>query len=399
MAKGDHLYDCYNPPKVSFERGEGAYLYTKDNDKYLDFIAGISVTAFGHAHPELVQTVKDQSEKLWHLSNLFRVDGQHELAGKYCKALPWADKVFFTNSGAEAVECAMKTARRYQFGEGRPQRIDILTFSGAFHGRTNAAINATGNPKYLEGFGPALPGYINLPFGDHDALEAAISETTAAIMVEPVQGEGGLRPLPPECLRGLRELCDKNDLVLIYDEVQCGASRTGKLFAHEWAGESAYPDIIAAAKGIGGGFPLGACIASGEVAKHMVPGTHGTTYGGNPLAMAVGNKAFDIMSDEAFLDHVVQISNVLKQQFESLKDEFPDIVEDVRGKGLLCGMKLKKKNVDVRLALFDKGLLVGTAGDNVLRMAPPLIITADHIREAVGKLREVFTQARQWDDV
>lgn len=399
MAKGDHLFDCYNPPKVSFERGEGAYLYTDKGERYLDFIAGIAVTALGHAHPDLVETVKNQSEKLWHLSNLFRVEGQHELARKYCDALPWADKVFFTNSGAEAVECAMKTARRYQFGQGRSQRIDILTFSGAFHGRTNAAINATGNPKYLEGFGPALPGYINLPFGDHEALKAAISETTAAIMVEPVQGEGGLRPLPAECLRGLRALCDEHDLVLIYDEVQSGAGRTGKLFAHEWAGEDAQPDIIAAAKGIGGGFPLGACIASNEVAKHMVPGTHGTTYGGNPMAMAVGNKAFDIMSDQAFLDHVVQVSNVLKQQFESLKDAFPDVVEDVRGKGLLCGMKLKKKNVDIRMALFEKGLLVGTAGDNVLRMAPPLIITADHVREAVGKMREVFTDAQGWDDV
>lgn len=399
MAKGDHLFDCYNPPKVSFERGDGPYLYTKNGERYLDFIAGIAVTALGHAHPELVKTVQTQSEKLWHLSNLFRVDGQHELAGKYCKALPWADKVFFTNSGAEAVECAMKTARRYQFGEGRPQRIDILTFSGAFHGRTNAAINATGNPKYLEGFGPALPGYINLPFGDHEALKAAISDTTAAIMVEPVQGEGGLRALPLECLRGLRELCDENDLVLIYDEVQCGAGRTGKLFAHEWAGEAGAPDIIAAAKGIGGGFPLGACIASQEAAKHMVPGTHGTTYGGNPLAMAVGNTAFDIMSDAAFLANVTDVANYMKQQFEGLKDAFPDVVEDVRGKGLLCGMKLKKKNVDVRLALFDNGFLVGTAGDNVLRMAPPLVITQDHVREAVEKLRAVFEVAQGWDDV
>ncbi|MEP1231634.1 MAG: aspartate aminotransferase family protein [Litorimonas sp.] len=399
MAKGDHLYDCYNPPKISFDRGEGAYLYTKDGDKYLDFIAGISVTAFGHGHPDLVQAVKDQSEKLWHLSNLFRIDGQHDLADKYCNALPWAGKIFFTNSGAESIECALKTARRYQFGQGHPERIDILTFSGAFHGRTLASVNATGNPKYLEGFGPGLPGYVNLPFGDHDALKAAITDTTAAIMVEPVQGEGGLRALPAECLRGLRELCDENGLVLIYDEVQCGAGRTGKLFAHEWAGEDAYPDIITAAKGIGGGFPLGACIASEEVAKHMVPGTHGSTYGGNPMAMAVGNIAFDIMSDPAFLENVVEMSNVMKQQFESLKDEFPDVVVDVRGKGLLCGMKLKKNNVKVRMALFDDGFLVGTAGDNVLRMAPPLIISPEHIREAVGKLRKVFTQAQDWDDV
>ena len=402
MAKGDHLFDCYAPPPLEFSHGEGAYLYADNGDRYLDFIAGISVMAFGHGHPKMVRTVKEQSEKLWHLSNLFRIPGQHELANKYCAALPWADKVFFTNSGAEALECAMKTARRYHYSNGNPERIDIISFTGAFHGRTHATINATGNPKYLKGFGPALPGYVHVPFNDHEALNAAIGETTAAILIEPVQGEGGLRPLPEACLRGLRELCDEKGILLIYDEVQCGAGRTGKLFAYEWAcgadGYGGHPDIIAAAKGMGGGFPLGACIASEEAAAGMVPGTHGTTYGGNPLAMAVGNTAFDLMSEDGFLDNVNQVSNFLKQQFEALKDEFPEVVVELRGKGLLCGMKLKKTAKDVKNLALTNGLLAGTAGDNVLRLAPPLIITEDHVREAIEILRKTFTAARDMDD-
>lgn len=398
MAKGDHLYDCYTPPAVTFERGEGPYLYTADNDRYLDFIAGISVNAFGHAHPKMIGAITEQASKVWHLSNLFRIPGQHELASRYCDAAKFADKVFFTNSGAEAIECAMKTARRYQFSIGKPEKIDIITFQGAFHGRTTAAINATGNPKYLEGFGPALPGFIHLPFGDHDALKETIGETTAAVMVEPVQGEGGLRPLPEACLRGLRELCDEHGALMIFDEVQCGAGRTGKFFAYQWA-EDVEPDIVAAAKGIGGGFPLGACLASSKAASGMVPGTHGTTYGGNPMAMAAGIQAFDLLTEDGFMDHVIKVSNFLKQQFEGLKDEFPDVVAEIRGKGLLCGMKLKKKNVDVRLKLMDRGLLVGTAGDNVLRLAPPLIITEDHVREAITMLSDAFKDAQDWDDV
>ena len=397
MAKGDHLFDCYTPPAVTFERGEGPYLYTDKNEKYLDFIAGISVNAFGHAHPAMIEAVTEQAGKVWHLSNLFRIPGQHELATRYCEIAEFADKVFFTNSGAEAIECAMKTARRYQYSIGKPEKIDIISFQGAFHGRTTAAINATGNPKYLEGFGPALPGYIHLPFGDHEALKDAMGETTAAVLVEPVQGEGGLRPLPEACLRGLRELCDAHGALLIYDEVQCGAGRTGKMFAYQWV-EGAEPDLVAAAKGIGGGFPLGACIASAKAASGMVPGTHGSTYGGNPLAMAAGIKAYDMLTEDGFMENVIKVSNFLKQQFESLKDEFPDVVTEIRGKGLLCGMKLKKKNVDVRLKLMDKGLLVGTAGDNVLRLAPPLIITEDHVRESMAIMRDVFTEARGWDD-
>lgn len=398
MSEHDHLYDCYAPPEQVFVRGEGAYLYTDKGEKYLDFIAGISVNCLGHNHPVPVQALKDQADKVWHLSGMYRLEGAEQLSKKYCDALPFAEKVFFTNSGAEALECAMKTARRFHYDNGEPERYDILTFQGAFHGRTFATVNAGGNPAYLKGFGPALPGFISLPFGDHDALKAAVSEKTAAILVEPVQGEGGLRPLPTQCLQGLRQLCDEHGILLIYDEVQCGAGRTGKLFAHQWA-EGAEPDIMAVAKGVGGGFPLGACLATKKVAACMVPGTHGSTYGGNALATAVGSAVFDEISKPEFLDNVTRVSNFLVQQFEALKDEFPDVVVELRGKGLLCGMQLKKVAKDVRMIAMDKGLLAGSAGDNTLRLAPPLIITEDHAREAVAILRESFAEARALPDV
>jgi len=397
MAKGDHLYNTYKPPVHDFVRGEGAYLYTENGDKYLDFIAGISVNCLGHNHPAPKAALIEQANKVWHLSGMFQLTEAKKLAKKYCDALPFAEKVFFTNSGAEAIECAMKTARKFHYDNGQPERFDIITFQGAFHGRTFATINAGGNPKYLKGFGPALPGFIHLPFGDHDALKEAISETTAAILVEPVQGEGGLRPLPEVCLRGLRELCDEKGILLIYDEVQCGAGRTGKLFAHQWT-EGAEPDIMAVAKGVGGGFPLGACIATEEAAAGMVPGTHGSTYGGNPLAMAVGNAVWDEISKPEFLEQVERVSNFLKQQFESLKDEFPDVVKELRGKGLLCGMQLKKPAIEVRRMMLEHKMLGGSAGDNVLRLAPSLIITEEHVREAVGILRECFKEAQSLDD-
>ncbi len=397
MSTNEHMYDCYKPPEQLFVRGEGAYLYTDKGEKYLDFIAGISVNCLGHNHPVPKAALMEQADKVWHLSGMYRLEGAEKLSKKYCDALPFADKVFFTNSGAEALECAMKTARKYHYDNDEPERYDILTFQGAFHGRTFATINAGGNPKYLKGFGPALPGFISLPFGDHDALEAAVTERTAAILVEPVQGEGGLRPLPTQCLQGLRKLCDEKGILLIYDEVQCGAGRTGKLFAHQWA-ENAEPDIMAVAKGVGGGFPLGACIASAKTAAGMVVGTHGSTYGGNPLATAVGNAVWDEISQPEFLDHVVKVSNFLTQQFESLKDEFPDVVVEIRGKGLLCGMQLKKTALDVRKIAMAKGLLGGSAGDNTLRLAPPLIITEEHVREAVGILRESFKEAQSLPD-
>lgn len=397
MGAHDNLYNCYVPPQELFVRGEGAYLYTDKDEKFLDFIAGISVNCLGHNHPVPVNALKEQADKVWHLSGMYRLKGAEELSKKYCDALPFAEKVFFTNSGAEALECAMKTARKFHYDNGQPERYDILTFSGAFHGRTFATINAGGNPKYLKGFGPALPGFISLPFADHEALEAAVSDTTAAILVEPVQGEGGLRPLPTQCLQGLRKLCDEKGILLIYDEVQCGAGRTGKLFAHQWA-ENAEPDIMAVAKGVGGGFPMGACLATEAVAAGMVPGTHGSTYGGNPLAMAVGSAVFDEISKPEFLAQVVRVSNFLVQQFESLKDEFPDVVGELRGKGLLCGMQLKKTALDVRKIAYGKGLLGGSAGDNTLRLAPALIITEDHVREAVGILRETFKEAQALPD-
>ena len=397
MAENDHIYNCYSPPPQEFVKGEGVYLYTEDGEKYLDFIAGIAVSGLGHNHPALVNAITDQAGKLLHLSNMFRTKGQYELADKYCEAT-FADKVFFTNSGAEAVECAIKTARRCQFVEGNKERYEILTCKGAFHGRTMATINAGGNPKYMEGFGPVMPGFTNLPFGDFDAIKNAISDKTAAILMEPVQGEGGVRALPVQFLKDVRALCDEHGLILIYDEVQCGAGRTGKLFAHQWADGEADPDVMAVAKGMGGGFPMGACLATERAAKGMVVGTHGSTYGGGPLAMAAGNAVFDELTDPGLMANVNKVSNYLTQQFEALKDAHPDVVEDVRGKGLLCGMKLKKKALDVRNLAREHNLLVGNAGDNVLRMVPPLIISEENVREAIAILDKVFTQAKSMED-
>jgi len=398
MPQGDNIYDCYRPPEVEFVRGEGAYLYTENGDRYLDFIAGIAVNGLGHGHPALIEAVKSQSEKLWHLSNMFKIPGQKELAKKYCDALGWAGKVFFTNSGAEAVECAMKTARRYHYDNDDKERYEIITFTGAFHGRTMGTINAGGNPKYLKGFGPALPGFTHLDFAELDNLGEHLSEKTAAVLFEPVQGEGGLRPIPIDTLVKIRNQCTENGTLLIYDEVQCGAGRTGKLFAHQWAGGKADPDIMAAAKGIGGGFPLGACIAREEIAKVMVPGTHGSTYGGNPMAMAVGHAAFDALTEPGMMAHVNKVSNFVKQQFEGLKDEFPEVVDEIRGKGLLIGLRLKKEALAVRKNALTKNLLLGSAGDNVMRMAPPLIIDETHVREAIAVLRECFEEARSLED-
>ncbi|MFP4519114.1 MAG: aspartate aminotransferase family protein [Oceanicaulis sp.] len=380
------LMETYAPPDLDFERGEGVYLFEKGGDTYLDFISGIAVNGLGHAHPKAVAALKEQAEKLWHTSNMFRVPGQIELAEKYCRD-SFADRVFFTNSGAEAMEAALKTARHYHYANGRPDKYRIITVTGAFHGRTFGAINAGGNEKYLEGFGPRMEGFDQVPFGDHDALRAAITEETAAICVEPVQGEGGVRAIPDVCLRGLRELCDEHGLLLIYDEVQCGAGRTGKMWAHEWAGD-AKPDIMAVAKGVGGGFPMGACLATDAAGEHMVVGTHGSTFGGNPLAMAVGNVVYDELSRPDFLQHVVDVSNTLRQQLAGLADAHPGKVEEVRGRGLLVGLKLTEGYVNKKLAAKarDHHLLMGAAGDNVARLAPPLIITEDHVREAVGAL-------------
>ncbi len=319
MAEATPLYQTYNRAPLRFERGEGVWLVTETGERYLDFAAGVAVTSVGHGHPHVVGALKEQADKIWHLSNLYEVPGQEVLA-KRLTEVTFADRVFFTNSGAEALECAIKTARRYHFAKGHPEKFHIITMEGAFHGRTIATIAAGGQEKYLEGFGPKAPGFDQVPFGDIDAVKAAISDATAAILVEPVQGEGGIRPIPVEMLKALRAICDEHGLLLILDEVQCGVGRTGKLFAHEWAGIT--PDLMAVAKGIGGGFPLGACLATEEAAYGMKAGTHGSTYGGNPLAMAVGNAVLDVVLADGFLENVRDTALVFRQGLASLKDRF-----------------------------------------------------------------------------
>jgi len=388
----DHIMGVYNRAPLAFERGEGVRLYTAEGEAYLDCMAGIAVNALGHAHPKLVQAVKDQAEKLWHVSNVFQIPGQAALASRLCE-VSFADVVFFTNSGTEAVECALKVARKYHSARGAPERIDVIGFDGSFHGRSYGAINAAGNPSYVEGFGPRLPGYINLTFGDHEALKAAIaSPTTAAVIIEPVQGEGGARAVPDVCLRGLRELCDEHGVLLIYDEVQCGLGRSGRLFAYEWSG--AAPDIMAVAKALGGGFPVGACLATAEAAQGMGVGAHGSTYGGNPLAMAVGLAALNMLTDEALLEHVRRVSGYFVQQLEGLKARFPDVIVDVRGRGLLIGVKLIPNNRTFMQWARDQHLLVAGGGDNCIRLLPPLVITEDEAREAIAKLESACEAAR-----
>lgn len=386
-----HIMPVYRPAEQVFTHGEGNYLVAENGDRYLDFIAGIAVNALGHAHPALVEALTDQAGKLWHTSNMFRVRGAEELADKICRDT-FADRVFFTNSGTEAIECAIKTARKYHWANGNEDRIDIVTLTGAFHGRSLGAINAGGNPKYLEGFGPRLPGFVHLEWGDTDALDAAIaSKTTAAIMFEPVQGEGGVRAMPEEELTRLRKLCDEHGVLIIYDEVQCGIGRTGKLFAYEWA-EDAAPDILCSAKGIGGGFPFGACLTTEATGQHMQPGSHGSTYGGNPLAMAVGNVVWDIISDESFLAEVRRVAGTLAQGFKSLADSHPDKVAGVTGKGLLIGLQMKGDPKSLQGICRDKNLLVGVAGNNVMRVAPPLIIKDEHVREATSVLDAAISE-------
>ncbi|MEL6734856.1 MAG: aspartate aminotransferase family protein, partial [Pseudomonadota bacterium] len=359
------LFSAFARAPIHFERGEGVRLFTNTGEEFLDFAAGIAVNALGHGHPHLVEALTEQASKLWHVSNLYESPQQESLARRLCEE-SFAERVFFTNSGSESMECAFKTARRWHYANGNPDRVDIITFEGAFHGRTLAAIAAGGNEKYLAGFGPKTQGFIQLPFGDHEALKAAITDTTAAILIEPVQGEGGIRPVPHQCLRGLRELCDEHGILLIYDEVQCGIGRTGKLFAHQWV-EGATPDIMGIAKGIGGGFPVGACLATEDAAKGMQPGSHGTTYGGNPLAMAVGNAVLDVVLEDGFLDAVQDKAIFMRQRLAEVVDTYPQLLEEVRGDGLLQGIKCKVTNTDVVAAMRDQHLLAVPAGDNVVR--------------------------------
>ncbi len=367
-------------------RGEGVYLYGEDGEQYLDFAAGIAVNALGHGHPKLVKAIASQAATLMHVSNLYGSPQGEHFAQRLVDST-FADTVFFTNSGAEAVECAIKTARRYHFANGNPQRHTLITFNNAFHGRTLGAISATNQPKMRDGFEPLLPGFAYAPFDDLEAALALIDENTAGFLVEPIQGEGGLRPASMEFLQGLRKACDEHGLLLVLDEVQCGYGRTGKFFAHELYGVK--PDIMASAKGIGGGFPLGACLATEEAAKGMVAGTHGSTYGGNPLAMAAGEAVLDVMQEDGFLEHVEAMGKRLRSTLEQMIPNFDHLFEEVRGHGLMQGLKMKSDSRRFVAHCRDNhGLLLVAAGENVIRILPPLTIDESHITEFATKLSD-----------
>ena len=379
------LMPTYARCELAFERGEGVCLYTADGGRYLDFASGIAVNALGHCHPRLVEAVGEQAGKLWHCSNLYQIPEGERLARRLCEAT-FADSVFFTNSGSEAVECGLKLVRKYFDESGKPERFRVIACEGAFHGRTLAAIAAGGQEKHLNGFEPALDGFDHVPFGNLNETRAAIGSETAAILVEPVQGESGINPLTPEYLQQLRQTADEFGLLLFFDEVQCGMGRTGKLFAHQWSGVT--PDIMASAKGLGGGFPMGACLATGKVAAVLSAGSHGSTYGGNPLAMAVGNAVLDVMLADGFLVGVNAIAKVLWQRLEDLAAKHSSVVAEVRGVGLMIGIQCRDgvANTDLKDKLQDNGLLTVGAGGNVVRILPPLIIDQSHVDEAVSIL-------------
>jgi len=386
------LLQTYNRTPVAFERGQGVHLFSTDGETYLDFGAGIAVSSLGHAHPGLVEALTSQAEKLWHTSNLYIIPDGERFATRLVEST-FADVVFFTNSGAEALECAIKMARKYHSSKGDVEKYRFITFEGAFHGRTLATIAAGGKAQYLEGFGPPVEGFDQVPLEDIDAVKEAITSETAAILIEPVQGEGGIRPVSNNFMKALRQLCDEHGLLLVVDEVQSGVGRTGKLFAYEWSGIE--PDIMAIAKGIGGGFPMGACLATQEAGSGMSAGSHGTTYGGNPLAMAVGNAVLDVVLAEDFLETIRQRGIGLKQKLARLADEFPDIIEEVRGVGLMMGIKCKVPNGDVVQALFGEKMLTVPAGENVVRIIPPLIVADEDLDEAVNKMEAAFNKLRQ----
>ena len=381
----------YNRAPVTFERGEGAYLFDRDGRRYLDFGSGIAVTLLGHAHPHLVDVLKAQAERLWHCSNLYGIDAQERLADRLV-AHCFADSVFFCNSGAEALECSIKMARRFHHERGQPERHKIITFDGAFHGRTLATIAAGRNERHLEGFAPVLAGFEGVAAGDIEALNGAIDKTTAAFLIEPIQGEGGIRSIDLDFLNSLRRIADERDLLLIFDEVQSGMGRSGKLFAHQWS--DATPDIMALAKGLGGGFPIGACLATARVAGAMTPGTHGSTFGGNPLGCAVANGVLDVLLEGGFLDHVQESAMTLGNELNRLAEAYPGIIAGVRGRGLMLGLEIANgiTNADVVNRLMEDGLLTVPAADNVVRLLPPLIIGQAEIQEAIGKLDALFQE-------
>jgi len=385
------LFGTYARAELAFERGEGVRLFSSNGDKYLDFSSGIGANALGYGDPDVQNVLIEQGQKLWHVSNAYSIPQAEELAQKIVDAT-FADSVFFTNSGTEAVECAIKTARHYFFDLGQPEKIEIIAFTGSFHGRTLGAIAAGGNPAYVEGFGPCLEGFKHLAPGNLDAVANAITDATCAILIEPVQGEGGVIAMDKSFMAGLRELCDQHGLLLILDEVQCGYGRTGKFFAHEWS--NIEPDIMAVAKGIGAGFPLGACLATSKVAKSMVPGTHGSTYGGNPLACAVGIAVIKRILEPGFLQHVKKMSLLLNRHMQQLMQKYPELVLDVRGKGLMVGMKITPPVKDFVARLRDHKLLCVAAGDNVLRLLPPLIINESDIEEAFEKISAALAEIK-----
>ncbi len=378
-----HLLPTYSRVDLAFERGEGVWLIADNGKRYLDFTSGVAVNALGHAHPHMVAAVTEQAQKLWHTSNLYRIPEGERLAERLC-ALSFADFVFFQNSGTEAIECCIKMARKYQFASGKPERNRIITFEGAFHGRTLAALAATGNKKYLEGFGPAMPGFDQVAYADLEATKKAIGPETAAIIIEPVMGEGGVRVVPHNFLKALRKLCDDNGLLLIFDEVQSGIGRTGDLFAYQHTGVT--PDIMALAKALGGGFPIGACLATTEAAKGMTAGTHGSTFGGNQLAMAAANAVLDIVTAPGFLDRVKHNSLLLKQKLAEVKDRYAGVIAEVRGEGLLMGLRMIPPVSEMVEELRNEEMITVAAGDNVVRLLPPLIISEGEIAEAVARI-------------
>ena len=378
-----HLLPVFARADLAFERGEGAWLFATNGERYLDFTSGVAVNSLGHAHPHLVAALQEQATKLWHMSNLFKSPDGERLAARLCEQ-SFADFVFFANSGAEAMECAIKVTRRHHAAKGHPERYRIITFEGAFHGRTLATLAATGSAKYLEGFGPPLDGFDQVPHGDLEAVKKAIGPHTAGILIEPIQGEGGVSSAPPAFFRALRELCDEHGLLLVFDEVQTGMGRTGDLFAHRSFGVT--PDVMSLAKALGGGFPIGACLATAEAAEGMTPGSHGSTFGGNPLAIAAGNAVLDVMLKPGFFEHVQQMSLLLKQKLASVVDRHPDVLSEVRGEGLLIGIKAVVPSGDLVAALRAQNLLTVGAGDNVVRFLPPLIVTAEEIADSVNRL-------------
>jgi acetylornithine/N-succinyldiaminopimelate aminotransferase len=384
-----HLLPTYARVDLAFERGEGAWLITAEGERYLDFTSGVAVNALGHAHPRLVEALTEQAHKVWHVSNLYRIPEGERLADRLC-ALTFADTVFFQNSGAEAIECAIKMARKYQSANGQPERYRIVTFEGAFHGRTLAAIAATGNKKYLEGFGPPVDGFDQVPFGDLEAVKKAIGPQTGAILIEPIQGEGGVRVPPPSFLRSLRTLCNERGLLLIFDEIQTGFARTGDMFVYQHIAVT--PDIMTIAKALGGGFPVGACLASAEASKGMIAGTHGSTFGGNPLAMAVGNAVLDEMLKPGFLEHVRKLGLLFKQRLAEIKDRHAGIVAEVRGEGLLVGLRMIPPAAEMVDALRAEKMITVAAGDNVVRLFPPLIISEAEIAEGVDRIDRACAQ-------